>query len=109
MIAGGEGPGVSPLITRPKKVIQGEEERPHRYPWEEWLIHYRSEPTFEMGFESAYLGLPDLPRTGTVIVKNIERITRGPAPIKKVIPVERVGEPLTFGPITTKKRGARKK
>src|SRR5690606_41352407 len=56
----------SPIVT-----VDDDADKRHRYPWEEWFISYRSEPTPHKGFEGVYLGLPDVARPGPVTIRNL--------------------------------------
>ena len=77
----------SPIIHRPRRVPGDDDEKKrYRYPWEEWFISYRSEPTPHAGLEGAYLRTPDVARVGTVSVRKLQRITSGPAPARVTVP-----------------------
>ena len=80
------------IIHRPRRVPGDDDEKKRkRYPWEEWFISYRSEPTPHAGLESAYLRMPDVARPGTVSIKRLQRITSGPAPARTVTPIVKRG------------------
>jgi hypothetical protein len=83
------------IIDRPRRVPGDDDEKKRkRYPWEEWFISYRSEPTPHKGFEGVYLGLPDVARPGPVTIRNLQRFTRGPAPARTVRPKVTRGKPV---------------
>ncbi len=85
------------IPPRPRRLPDDEADKRHRYPWEEWFISYRSEPTPHKGFEGVYLGLPDVARPGPVTIRNLQRFTRGPAPARTVRPKVTRGKPLRIG------------
>jgi len=86
-----------PRLLRPRRLPDDDADKRHRYPWEEWFIHYRSEPTPHKGFEGVYLGLPDVARPGPVVIKGLQRVTVGPAPARTVRPTIKRGKPLRIG------------
>lgn len=83
-----------PRLLRPRRLPDDDADKRHRYPWEEWFISYRSEPTPHKGFEGVYLGLPDVARPGAVTIRNLQRFTRGPAPARTVRPKVTRGKPV---------------
>ena len=89
-------PPIIPIPQPPHIIPPGkpDDKERKRYPWEEWFISYRDAPTPHKGLEGAYLGLPDIARPGPVTIKNIQRITWGPAPAKIVTPKITRGKPL---------------
>jgi len=89
-------PPIIPIPQPPHIIPPGkpDDKERKRYPWEEWFISYRDAPTPHKGLEGAYLGLPDIARPGPVTIKNIQRITRGPAPAKIVTPKITRGKPV---------------
>jgi hypothetical protein len=82
------------IPPRPRRLPDDDADKRHRYPWEEWFISYRSEPTPHKGFEGVYLGLPDVARPGPVTIRNLQRFTRGPAPARTVRPKVTRGKPV---------------
>jgi hypothetical protein len=84
------------IPPRPRRLPDDDddEKKRKRYPWEEWFISYRSEPTPHKGFEGVYLGLPDVARPGPVTIRNLQRFTRGPAPARTVRPKVTRGKPV---------------
>ncbi len=88
-------PPIIPIPQPPHIIPPGkpDDKERKRYPWEEWFISYRDAPTPHKGLEGAYLGLPDIARPGPVTIKNIQRITWGPAPAKIVTPKITRGKP----------------
>ena len=80
-----------PRITPPRPPIRpllsDEPRRRPRLPWEEWYVHYREAPVPAAGLEGAYLSLPDAAPVPGKLIKNVERITIGPAPARTVKPV----------------------
>ncbi|MCK9347305.1 MAG: hypothetical protein M0P40_09470, partial [Bacteroidales bacterium] len=85
------------IPPRPRRLPDADADKRHRYPWEEWFISYRSEPTPHKGFEGVYLGLPDVARPGPVTIKGLQRVTVGPAPARTVRPTIKRGKPLRIG------------
>jgi hypothetical protein len=89
-------PEIPEIPPRPRRLPDDDddEKKRKRYPWEEWFISYRSEPTPHKGFEGVYLGLPDVARPGPVTIRNLQRFTRGPAPARTVRPKVTRGKPV---------------
>lgn len=86
-----------PRLPRPRRLPDDDTDKRRHYPWEEWIISYRSEPTPHKGFEGVYLGLPDVTRPGPVVIKGLQRVTVGPAPARTVRPTIKRGKPLRIG------------
>ncbi len=89
-------PTLRPVTRRPPK--RGEEEKKRgKSIWDEWLIHYADAPTPHAGLRSAYLRMPDTLRRGPIMIKNMQRMTIGKAPFRKIKPIVSKGPSLTFG------------
>ncbi len=98
-------PPVSPRVIRPptirppkrRRLREDEDKKRGKSFWDEWTIHYADAPTGHMGLRRAYLRLPDKPRRGPTLIKDLQRVTIGKAPTTTVKPTIKKGPSLKFG------------